>query len=179
MQTYTNGTELLTWSIAEQNLPEKWNSKSVETNNPELLSQLHVLLDGSPLAIEGLGDLYAGIDILRSAHLPNAVHGELRNSAIGSENSELRADARSDGGAFPHILLFDGGLQIEVVLLAEIAHHGSGGSGGRHILRGGEGHHDALVENAAMVALGLVAVLRIEGVRDILAISKTEREKRT
>ena len=63
-----------------------------------------------------------------------------------------------------------------MVLLAEIAHHGSGGSGGRHVLRGGEGHHDSLVENAAMVALGLVAVLRIEGVRDILAISKAERE---
>ena len=179
MQTYTNGTELLTWSIAEQNLPEKWNSKSVETNNPELLSQLHILLDGSPLAIERLCDLHSGIDILRSAHLPNAVHGELRNSAIGREHSELRANARPDGGAFPHILLLDGGLQIEVVFLAEIAHHGGGGSGGRHVLRGGEGHHDALVENAAMVALGLVAVLGIEGVRDILAVTKQREKKRT
>ena len=61
-----------------------------------------------------------------------------------------------------------------MVLLAEISHHGSRGSGGRHVLRGGEGHHDALVEDAAMVALGLVAVLRVEGVRDVLRLKKKQ-----
>ena len=64
VQTYTNGTELLTWSIAEQNLPEKWNSKSVETNNPELLLQLHILLDGSLLAIERFSNLHSRLDNL-------------------------------------------------------------------------------------------------------------------
>lgn len=136
----------------------------METNNPKLFSQLHILLDRSPLAIERLGDLHSRLDILRSAHLSNTVH------------RELRADARSDGRSLPHILLLDGGLEIEAVLLAEITHDGSGGSGRRHVLRGSEGHHDALVEDAAMVALGLVAVLRIEGVRDVLAIKEKNKK---
>ena len=148
----------------------------METNNPKLFSQLHILLDRSPLAIERLGDLHSRLDILRSAHLSNTVHRELRNAAIRRENSELRADARSDGRSLPHILLLDGGLEIEAVLLAEITYDGSGGSGRRHVLRGSEGHHDALVEDAAMVALGLVAVLRIEGVRDVLAIKEKNKK---
>lgn len=134
-----------------------------------------MLLDCSPLAIERLRDFHTRLNILRSAHLSNAVHGELRNAAISSENSELRANARSDSGSLPHILLLDGGLQIEMVLFAEISHNGSRRSRGCHVLRRSEGHHDALVENTAMVALGLVAVLRIEGVRDVLDIERARK----